>query len=159
MKKTSNEYLIRYEPVDAKHDQLINFIAKMNKEVNDFTYIVSHDLKASLCSISLLAGVIVSDYRDRFSNEGNGNIDILIKRVKRIDYLINGFLPYSRIGHIKEDEIKLNLNSLILDVVFILSPPENIKIEVNLHFLLINLRMCLKFMVIKQKALKNNKKD
>ncbi len=106
-------------------------IESINAELKDFAYIVSHDLKAPLRGINSLATWLVSDYEDRFDEEGKAQLNLLRSRVKRMDKLINGVLEYSRIGRMSEEHVEIDLNKTLPEIIDLLAPPANIKIEIK----------------------------
>jgi len=106
-------------------------LQRSNQELNDFAYVVSHDLKAPLRGISSLASWIFEDYEDKLDEEGKDNLVLLQKRTARMQSLIEGILEYSRIGRIKEEDEEVDLNLLLSEIVDILDPPKSIKIEVQ----------------------------
>lgn len=99
-----------------------------NKELKEFAYIVSHDLKAPLRAISQLTHWISEDYSEAFDADGKMQMDLIIKRVKRMDGLINGILRYSRVGRIRKKEERLDLNLLVNEVIDNIAPPDNVRI-------------------------------
>lgn len=101
-----------------------------NRELKEFAYIVSHDLKAPLRGISKLASWISDDYSDSFDENGKEQISLLIGRVKRMDNLIDGILQYSRVGQVKGNKEVVELNELIGDVIDKITPPENINVVI-----------------------------
>jgi signal transduction histidine kinase len=102
-----------------------------NKELKDFAYIVSHDLKSPLRGISRLTSWLVQDYPDTFDEEGKEMAELLIGRVKRMDSLIDGILDYSRVGRIIGNNEQIDLNALVSDVIEMIAPPESIRIVVE----------------------------
>lgn len=104
-------------------------LSESNKELKEFAYIVSHDLKAPLRAISQLSHWISTDYQDAFDDEGKEMLALLGRRVKRMDLLIDGILQYSRVGRVENEET-LDLNSLVKDIITNLAAPENIEIKV-----------------------------
>ncbi len=82
-----------------------------NKELEQFAYITSHDLKAPLRGISSLASFIKEDLETGEIDSVYNHLSILQGRVKRLENLINGILNYSKIGKIKLQPI--DLDSLI----------------------------------------------
>ncbi|KQC10149.1 MAG: hypothetical protein APR54_12275 [Candidatus Cloacimonas sp. SDB] len=117
----------KYEQVQS---QLFKELEDVNDELQNFAYVVSHDLKAPLRAISTLANWISTDYSDKFDPEGKEQMRLLMSRVKRMHDLIDGILEYSRVGRINEEKIKVNLNDLLKEVIDIIAPPANIEIKV-----------------------------
>lgn len=119
------------EKSEARQTRLLKVLAKANKELKDFAYIISHDLKAPLRGISTLTDWIKSDYGDKFDEAGKEQINLLSSRVIRMHSLIEGVLQYSRIGRVKEEKVQIDLNELIPEVIDMVSPPDNIKITIE----------------------------
>ena len=107
-----------------------DLLVHKNKELNDFAYIVSHDLKAPLRAIGSLADWIASDYADKFDADGKEQMALLKGRVVRMHNLIEGILQYSRIGRINEAKQKVDTAKLVPEVVDSIAPPEEISITV-----------------------------
>ncbi len=114
-----------------RQDELLERVKKTNQELEDFAYIISHDLKAPLRGISTLATWISTDYADKFDQEGKEQINLLITRVGRMHDLIEGVLQYSRVGRLNEEQVYINLNDLIPEAIDMVSPPDNIKVIVE----------------------------
>jgi light-regulated signal transduction histidine kinase (bacteriophytochrome) len=106
-------------------------IERANKELKDFAYIVSHDLKAPLRGITSLATWIKQDYSNKLDDDGNENIDLIISRVQRMSNLIEGILRYSKIGRIEEQISRINTNDLVINIIDSINPPNNIKISID----------------------------
>jgi two-component system sensor kinase FixL len=102
-----------------------------NRELKDFAYVVSHDLKAPLRAINQLAGWIAEDFGEALGDEGNMQIDLLMGRVRRMHGLIEGILQYSRIGRVREKEREVDLDSLVREVIEFVSPPRAINVVVE----------------------------
>jgi len=114
-----------------RQDVLLERVEKTNRELEDFAYIISHDLKAPLRGISTLASWISTDYADKFDQEGKEQIDLLITRVGRMHDLIEGVLQYSRIGRLNEGQVYINLNDLVPEIIDMVCPPDNIKVIIE----------------------------
>jgi PAS domain S-box-containing protein len=116
---------------EQRQAQLLEQLEETNKELKDFAYIISHDLKAPLRGVKVLVDWISTDYADKLDQEGKEQINLLISRVNRMHNLIDGILQYSRIGRVKEDMIDVDLNELLPSVIDMLAPPENITITIQ----------------------------
>jgi signal transduction histidine kinase len=102
-----------------------------NQELQDFAYVVSHDLKAPLRGISTLAGWISTDHRDSLDEDGQEKLDLLIVRVRRMNDLIDGILKYSRVGRSREETIPVDCNTLVAETVDLLAPGEKFTVTVQ----------------------------
>lgn len=102
-----------------------------NQELNDFAYIVSHDLKAPLRGITQLAGWLADDYANAFDKDGKEQMDMLIGRTRRMHDMIEGILQYSRIGRITRRVNEVDLNALVNEIIEIISPSKSIQITIK----------------------------
>jgi signal transduction histidine kinase len=103
----------------------------VNKELKDFAYIVSHDLKAPLRGINELSNWISEDYSDKLDKEGKENLRLLKERSTKMNSMIQGILEYSRVGRTELETEKVDLNNLVEGVIDLLNPPNNIKITIE----------------------------
>ena len=116
---------------EERQAKLLDELESVNKELKDFAYITSHDLKAPLRGISTLANWIATDYSDKLDEDGKEQLDLLVGRVDRMHALIDGILQYSRVGRVEERRVQVNLNELVPEIIDMVSPPENIEITVE----------------------------
>ena len=128
--KLEDEIKIRKE-IQAKQHQILAKLQSANKDLSDFAYIVSHDLKAPLRGIKTLTEWIKADYADKIDEQGREQMNLLSNRVDRMHNLIEGILQYSRVGRVKEDLAVVDLNEVIPEVIDLIAPPDNISITVD----------------------------
>lgn len=105
-------------------------LEKVNKELDQFAYITSHDLRAPLRAISNLSQWIEEDIGESFTDETREQMQLLRNRVKRMDGLIEGILEYSRVGRIGIPSEKVDMAELLGEVIDSLSPPEGFTINI-----------------------------
>lgn len=72
--------IVERKQVEEQQAQLLKELESVNRELNDFAYVVSHDLKAPLRAIGSLTGWIVDDYADKLDDEGKGQLHLLLSR-------------------------------------------------------------------------------
>jgi PAS domain S-box-containing protein len=111
--------------------KLFSKINSINKELKEFAYVVSHDLKAPLRAINSLATWLVMDYEDKFDEDGKKQLHLLQSRVTRMDSLIDGILQYSRVGRVEEDKVEIVLQTQVPEIIDYLAPPENIIVTID----------------------------
>ena len=83
-------------------EQAKNKLELKNKELNQFAYIVSHDLKAPLRTITSFIELITLQYEDQLDEEGKTMFGFISEAATRMDKLITDILDFSRIGEDKE---------------------------------------------------------
>jgi signal transduction histidine kinase len=110
-----------------------NELKAVNRDLKDFAYVVSHDLKAPLRSVRQLVQWIVQDYSDAFDQTGKRYSDLLIGRVDLMHNLIEGILKYSRVGRIKEEKRSVDLNWLVQEVIDFIGAPTSVHISLENH--------------------------
>ena len=104
---------------------------RSNKELEQFAYVASHDLKAPLRAIELLVGWIIEGLNGYDVNNVQENLGLLAKRTTRLNRLLDDLLAYSRAGRKVGAHRVADTHALVLDVVQMLNPPEHISISVE----------------------------
>lgn len=133
-KKAEEEIRTLNAELEQRVQQRTADLETANQELQSFAYVVSHDLKAPLRGITQIAHWLVEDYAPAFDEQGRQYIDLLLKRVKRMDSLINGVLEYSRVGRVVGNAERIDLNLMLQEVLEILSPPSTIRIALQPDF-------------------------
>ncbi len=88
-----------------------------NKELDDFAYIVSHDLKEPLRGIYNYSTFLKEDYFDKLDEDGKSKLDTLERLSKRMEALINSILYFARLGRNKEIFTPVDLNKVLADTL------------------------------------------
>jgi PAS domain S-box-containing protein len=91
-------------------------IKKQNQELDEFAYVVSHDLKEPLAGISFISNLLVDEYYNTFDATGKTYIASLIDFSKRLGSLIDALLDLSRIGRITSPPEHVELSEVFYNV-------------------------------------------
>jgi signal transduction histidine kinase len=111
------------------HD-LIAALEKSNRELDQFAYVASHDLKAPLRGIASLSQWIEEDLGERMTDETRSHLQLLRGRVIRLENLIGGILAYSRAGKETSERVVVPVGELVHELWELLSPPKTAHLEV-----------------------------
>lgn len=101
------------------------------RELDQFAYVASHDLKAPLRGIANLAQWIQDDVGDRLGAESTEHMRLLQGRVRRMEALIDGILAYSRAGRILAKPERVDVDTVVHDVLELLAPADDVTIDVQ----------------------------
>ena len=100
------------------------------KELEQFAYVTSHDLKAPLRGIANLASWLEEDLREKLTEATREQLELLRDRVQRMNALIEGLLEYSRIGKAAHTLESVETGELLAEVIDSLSPPDGFVVDV-----------------------------
>jgi light-regulated signal transduction histidine kinase (bacteriophytochrome) len=106
------------ETLEAKAAEL----AKTNRDLDDFTYIASHDLKEPLRGISAYCQILLEDYGGKLDADGLRRLQALVGLCQRLGRLIDDVLTYSQIGRQQPETLQADLNEIVADVLETLGP-------------------------------------
>jgi signal transduction histidine kinase len=107
----------------------IRALEKINRELDKFASIVSHDLKAPLRAIGNLTGWIETDMKGKMPPEVQENFDAIKQRVRRMEGLINGLLEYSKADRKRGEVMIVDLKKLVTETFDFIGKPENVELK------------------------------
>jgi len=113
--------------LEAKQEELL----RSNKDLEQFAYVASHDLKAPLRAIELLVQWIVEGLAGYDANNVQENLALLGKRTQRLNRLLDDLLAYSRAGRKVGAHRMADTHALVLDVVQMLNPPAGFTVSIE----------------------------
>jgi PAS domain S-box-containing protein len=130
-----NEILERQ--VEERTAQLRN----ANKELEEFAYAASHDLKAPLRVIDNCSKWIEEDLEEHLSGDTRENMNLLRGRVRRMEKLLDDLLEYARIGRASDARYAETVtgDAMMKDVLGLLSP-DGFTVNVSPNFTRIQVR-------------------
>lgn len=92
-------------------------IQRRNRELDDFTYVVSHDLKEPLISIEGYSKIVLADYSDTLHEDGVEMLTSISQSCYRMKNLINELLDLSRVGRLTESMTPVSINDVVKEIL------------------------------------------
>jgi PAS domain S-box-containing protein len=87
-----------------------------NKELESFSYSVSHDLRAPLRAISGFSSIIARRHRAKLNKEGRHYVDNIVQASERMGQLIDDLLTYGRLGRAGVRHEPVSLSGLVSEI-------------------------------------------
>jgi PAS domain S-box-containing protein len=128
------EQVVARKEVEGKAEELLRLthaLEQSNRDLDQFAYVASHDLKAPLRGIANLTEWIQEDLGERITGESAEHMRLLQGRVHRMEALIDGILDYSRAGRARTVPEIVDVGALVREVVELLAPGPGIEVEVE----------------------------
>ena len=97
-----------------------------NKELEAFSYSVSHDLRAPLRAIDGYTRILVEDYGPILDSEGKRVCSVISKEARRMGQLIDDLLSFSRLGRRELHYSKIDMKTLAISVFHELMKEEKV---------------------------------
>jgi len=116
--------------INQQRDRLLANLERQNQELNNYTHLVSHDLKSPLQSIDALSTWLKEDYNELLDENGKETINLIRNNVEKMDHLVKGILKYSTIGTIGHNFYDVNLQQTVQKIMDFMEVPENFTISI-----------------------------
>lgn len=101
---------------NSEIELLSNKLAEVTKEMNQFTYIVSHDLQAPLRMVTGFLELLEKKYGDKLDESAKQYIDFAVRGAAKMKKLIFDLLEYSRLSTVVKEYTEVDLNEVINEV-------------------------------------------
>lgn len=99
--------------VEIERERYLAELERSNRELDDFGYITSHDLKEPLRGIHNYACFVLEDYADLLPPDGREKLQTLTRLASRMENLINDLLYYSRVGRWELNISPVDMNAAL----------------------------------------------
>ncbi|MET4076036.1 ATP-binding protein [Hymenobacter sp. UYCo722] len=105
-------------------DASFSALEKRNRELDQFAYVASHDLKAPLRGVTTIVKWIENELAAELSPQLRTYLDQMKGRLSRLEDLINGLLAYARVGRTTQTREAVDVHQLLNEVAELVVPPE-----------------------------------
>ena len=115
--------------VNRQLSEVARELNQRNEELQQFAYVVSHDLKAPLRAIASLSEWLEEDLKGQLPAESGEHLRLIRSRIARMGSLLDGLLDYSRVGRQHVELETVDVAALLGEVVESICPPPGFEIE------------------------------
>ena len=130
-RKTAQEDLRRaHDELELRVQERTEELLRSNKELDDFAYVASHDLRSPLETIRTLAGWINKDAAAVLPAKSQRHLQQLQQRILRMERLLEDLLQYSRAGRIHHELVEVDTDRLVREVADLLNRPDTFTVSV-----------------------------
>lgn len=105
-----------------------------NKELEAFSYSVSHDLRNPLRAVDGFARILFDNYQDKLDDEGKRLLKVVRDNAARMGQMISDMLAFSRAGRTEVRQTEIDMEALIHMVVADLQPAmdgRDVRVEIQ----------------------------
>lgn len=105
------------EKSNCEKKEMTDKLENLTKEMNQFTYIVSHDLQAPLRTITGFLELLEKRYSDKLDDSARQFIDFAKNGTVKMKNLVLDLLEYSRLSSVSQEHVHVDLNETICEVI------------------------------------------
>lgn len=106
-----------YKEAEMEREQLINDLKAKNRELEQFTYTVSHDLKSPLVTVTGFLGYLEKDMVTGNTERMKKDIGLIQEAVKKMKRLLDDLLELSRVGRVMNPPVQIPFNSIVQEAL------------------------------------------
>ena len=134
----SRRHLSEIKQLNCELEKTINQLTVANKEMEAFTYSVSHDLRAPLRIIDGFGEILAKDYSQAFDEEGKHTLEVIMSNARHMGQLIDDLLNLSRLGRSQITVKRVDMREIVDDVIQVLGviDPQVGKSEIKVQALI-----------------------
>lgn len=135
-KKSEEEILKLNAELEQRVKERTQQLEDINKELESFTYSVSHDLRSPLRAIDGFSKIILEDYVNILEEEGKRLFSIIRSNTLHMDLLITDLLALSKITRSEFKLAPVNMYKMVSDIFSeILHENDSIKFNIKIDSL------------------------
>lgn len=107
-------------------------LESINKDLESFSYSVSHDLRAPLRAVNGYARILEEDYKKVLDEEGQRLLGVVQANAEKMGVLIDDLLAFSRLGRKEIQRTHLDMEQLVNGTILELNKIHPLKAEINI---------------------------
>ena len=113
--------LTECKKVENELIKTIDELKRSNEELERFAYVSSHDLQEPLRMVTLYSQLLEKRYKDSLDSDADDFIEYIVDNAKRMKYLIDDLLEYSRVSSQAKESENVDLEKVLENILSNLS--------------------------------------
>lgn len=118
------------EELEQRVSERTSDLKAANKDLESFSYSISHDLRTPLRALNGFANILLDEYSAIIDDEGKRMLGIIVENANRMGLLIDDLLAFSRLGRQQIRLSRIDMNAMVESVCKELITEKD---KVNLH--------------------------
>lgn len=102
-----------------------------NKELESFSYSVSHDLRSPIRSLLGFSSILQEDLKDHPNPEIHSSLEKIKRNADKMNSMIDDLLELSRVGKKELQKSEVNMDEVIKSILTDIPVAEHVSIEIN----------------------------
>ncbi|MGZ4035585.1 MAG: sensor histidine kinase [Bacteroidia bacterium] len=107
----------------------------INKELESFSYSVSHDLRSPLRALNGYSRILEEDYSQILDDEAKRLLENIRKNATKMEILINNLLEFSKLGRKELSKSEVDMEGMLQNIIRDMNQSEDHKAEIKLNAL------------------------
>lgn len=115
-KKAGDEIRKLNEELEERVKQRTEQLETSNKELDAFSYSISHDLRTPLRAINSYAHILVDEHRNKLDDDAKHLLDVIDSQANHMGNLIDDLLNFSRLGREQVQVSEVDMTAMVKSV-------------------------------------------
>ena len=106
-------------------------LRKLSRDMENFAYAASHDLKSPLRAIANLVNFLIEDLEGKIDDESEDNLNEIVKRVNRLEKLLDDLLAYAKSEDMVGEPQRFEVEEFFRELFSLLNGSRKFELEID----------------------------